>query len=278
MDLSKERFKQIRGELLGQTRRIVENLGRTPKLAIIQIGENEASDIYIKNKVKTCQSVGIGVSILKVNSRIDPKELKIRINELVDVEKFSGVIVQLPLPYPASIYEREILDSIPWYVDVDGLSKDSVGRLWTNELSLKPATAEAVCAILDKDLEGQHISVINRSNLIGKPLMKMLLDRNASVEVLHSKSCSIDIMKAFEYSDIVISGVGNTDLAEYYDARTYWIDCGIIRKPDGKICGDAGNMKLSRISPVPNGVGTLTTACLARNVAKAEFIRELYKK
>ena len=277
MDLSKERFKQIRGELLGQTRRIVENLGRTPKLAIIQIGENEASDIYIKNKVKTCQSVGIGVSILKVNSRIDPKELKIRINELVDVEKFSGVIVQLPLPHPASIYEREILDSIPWYVDVDGLSKDSVGRLWTNELSLKPATAEAVCAILDKDLEGQHISIINRSNLIGKPLMKMLLDRNASVEVLHSKSDLYDIRDAFLRSDIVITGVGNTDLKRYYSGG-YWIDCGIIRLPDGKICGDAGNLKSSMISPVPNGVGTLTTACLARNVAKAEFIRELYKK
>lgn len=273
-DLSRDNFRKIRGEILDDARKIVSECNQAPKLAIIQNGYNEASNTYVRNKVATCKAIGISVDCLKVN--VDFKMLKNLINETVDSRKYDGIVIQLPLPEEMKDHEQELLDMIPWYMDVDGLSTESVGRLWNDRECLIPATAYGVSRLIDSlfpnGLNMKKVSIINRSRLIGKPLMKLMLNRNATVEVLHSKSHISDIRRAFKYSDLLITGIGNTSLIgnwEFASSDLLWIDCGIMRNTHG-LCGDAGCLKSERISPVPFGVGQLTTASIALNVAKAQ--------
>ena len=270
--------KPIRDEMLKEARE--RNPGGL-KLVIISVEGDPASEVYIRNKVRTCEEVGIDCYVEKCPNDITVDKLRDAIvyhscNSLV-----TGVILQLPLQDHLKPYERELVDFIPWYKDVDGLSHRSVGRLWSDLPCITPATPTGILRLLPEDLSGRDVTIVNRSNLIGKPLIKMLLDRNATVSVCHSKT---DFVSAYTYhSDVVITGIGK---AEYFDELyvghdQVWIDCGIDRNIDGKLCGDLYLDSLDGfdilVTPVPGGVGILTTAQLMLNVIKAYELQRVRK-
>lgn len=273
--------KKVRDDMLQSASRWIKNKSVTPKLVIIQVEGDNASEVYVKQKVKTANEVGIDIQVVKCPNDIGVYALSEIIREHNDAKDVTGLMLQLPLPDHLSVYEQELLDSISWYKDVDGLSSESVGRLWTGRPCITPATPTGVMRLLPMDLSGKNVTIINRSNLIGKPLAKMLLDRNATVNICHSKTASLP-NNAY-LSDIVITGVGKPRFINYnfYYKTTNpktWIDCGICRDEDGNLCGDLNLETFTRsydeVTPVPGGVGILTTAQLMLNVIKAHVLQE----
>lgn len=242
-------------------------------LSIIQVEGDDASEVYVRNKVKTAESVGIKCHLVKCRNDISYEELENIIIILNENPHVTGVMLQLPLPDHLKPYERELLDLISWYKDVDGLSTESVGRLWSDLPCIVPATPGGVMHLLPEDLSGKDVTIVNRSNLIGKPLTKLLLDRNATVEVCHSKTQSL--YTHTRDADLVITGIGKPTY--YFDIHMgkyqMWIDCGINRDENGKLCGDIDiediGDKFIEVTPVPGGVGILTTAQLMLNVVRA---------
>lgn len=247
------------------------------KLVIVSTSDDPASKIYVKNKVKTAESVGIEAQVIEVE-RPTYRSVRDAIEYSARDDSVTGIILQLPLADHLKPYERVLLDLIPWTKDVDGLTSDSMGRLWSDKPCIVPATARGVMELLPEDLSGKVVTVVNRSNLIGKPLIKLLLDRNATVKICHSKTIRLDW--EIRMSDIVIVGIG---VPNYFNIRhilpnQIWIDCGINRDSDGKLCGDADFIGLERmnisVTPVPGGVGILTTAQLMANVVKAHELQK----
>lgn len=266
--------KSVRERILDEVRVSgYENL----KLVIISTSDDPASKIYVKNKVKTAESVGIEAQVIEIENPTYGL-VRYKILEAVRDDSVTGIILQLPLPYHLKEYERVLLDLIPYKKDVDGLSSESMGRLWSDQPCIVPATAAGVMELLPVDLSGKVVTVVNRSNLIGKPLIKLLLDRNATVNVCHSKTEYL--YTEINAADIVIVGIGSPEFFDYgyFRPGQIVIDCGINRDPEGKICGDVDPVGLDRrevrVTPVPGGVGLLTTAQLMRNVVKAHELQE----
>lgn len=262
--------KLIREMILEDVRKHVAKMRRVPHLTIIQVIGDDASEVYIRNKVKTCGEVGIECAVIKLANDVPAQAVMSTILGCVSSPQIDAVMLQCPLPDHLKEHEREFLDLIPFYKDADGLSSESVGRLWSDLPCVVPATAAGVMRLLPRDLRGKDVTVINRSALIGKPLLKLLLDRNATVTMCHSKTNDLEIKTSV--SDIVISGVGIPKFfdKEYVVKDVMWIDCGITRDKDGKLCGDLDLEGVSGIrglaTSVPGGVGLLTTAQLAMNV------------
>lgn len=266
--------KSVRKQILTEVKRKVADIGEPLKLAIFQVGDDDASKVYVRNKIKTAKEVGIQPEVVKCSESIHPGDLKYLIQVYAEMDDITGIMLQLPLPGRLSGYKQELLDLIPWYKDVDGLSSESVGRLWNGRDSIAPATPSGILRLLPDDLSGKNVCIINRSNLIGKPLMKLLLDRNATVTVCHSKTTPWDLMINAKESEIVVTGIGEPKWFdhEFMSGMQTWIDCGINRDFEGHLCGDVdaehGNVHAS-VTPVPGGVGLLTTASLMANVVKA---------
>ena len=273
--------KSIREDMLTEARNKIASLPKKLRLAIIQVDGDDASEVYIRNKIKTAESVGVECCKFKFSNNTSYEELSTFINYCNDRHDTTGVMLQLPLPDHLKQYERELLDMISWDKDVDGLSSDSVGRLWTDKPCITPATPTGLLRLLPRDLSHRKVTIINRSNLIGKPLIKMLLDRDATVEICHSKTPNINTR--FNRSDIVITGIGKPKY--FYPAiglgfsGRIFIDCGISRDEDGKLCGDIDLKAFEKsddsLTPVPGGIGILTTAQLMLNVIKAYELQEV---
>lgn len=266
----------IREQMLDTAREKISKIGEELTLAIVQVGDDPASAVYIRNKIKTCAKVGIETRVIKCPSDITFHQLRQELITLAANKYITGVMLQLPLHEHLKLYEQQLLNCIPWYKDVDGLSAESVGRLWTGQDCITPATPTGILQLLPSDLTGYNATIINRSNLIGKPLTKLLLDRNATVTVCHSKTQSIHT--AVENADIVITGIGKpqyftTDYISEVNVNGIWIDCGICRTPEGMLCGDIDSVGFEEygvsVTPVPGGVGQLTTAQLMLNTVKA---------
>ena len=275
--------KLIREMMLAEAKEKLSKIHR-PRLTIIQVEGDDASEVYLRNKKKTCEEVGIDCNIHKLAHDISVGQLMYVILSYVESSS-DALMLHLPLPDHLKEYERELLDMIPYYKDVDGLSSESAGRLWSDLPCVTPATAAGVMRLLPEDMRGKDVTVINRSALIGKPLVKLLLDRNATVTICHSKTDDLEL-KAI-VSDVVISGVGVPEDFDqsYVGKNVTWIDCGISRDKDGKLCGDLNTEKvkdrIALITPVPGGVGLLTTAQLALNVIKCYELQhggEIWKK
>lgn len=274
--------KEVRDKILDEVRsRNIEDL----ILAIVQVEGDDASNVYVRNKIKTAESVGIEAHVFNLPNDTKFDIVKGYIKHLNEREDVTGVMLQLPLPDHLKEYEQELLDLIDWRKDVDGLSTASVGRLWGDLPCIAPATPGGIMHLLPEDMSGKDVCIVNRSNLIGKPLTKLLLDRNATVKVCHSKTLCVDLDTA--RADYVITGVGKAKYFKHYSATTpqTWIDCGINRDEDGKLCGDVDTKDLLEyydgydisVTPVPNGVGILTTAQLMLNVVKAYELQKEYK-
>ena len=278
--------RDIREQMLIEAKveltKIYAHEGKVLRLVVIQVEGDSASNVYIKNKIKTCEEVGINCDHIQLPSDIRLDILKSTIKYHINRKDVNAVMLQLPLPCHLKPHQQELLDLIPWQMDVDGLSTESIGRLWSGQECLVPCTAQGIMRLLPEDLSGKSVSIINRSNLIGKPLIKLLLDRNATPTIFHSKSGGYgDIVNEVIWSDYVITGTGQAKWIKCYENE--WsdvtiIDAAICRDEENKLCGDV-NIKTfehtnCKITPVPGSVGILTTAQLILNVVAAYKLQQ----
>lgn len=229
-------------------------------ITVISVGNNEASKIYIKNKIKECQSVNIECQHLHFE-KISTNELIKTITKLNKDKNITGILVQLPLP--KNIEENKVINTIDYKKDIDGLTKSNIAKLYSNQKGIIPCTAKGIIDLLECnkiEIEGKNITIIGRSNLVGKPLTLALLNKNATVTTCHSKTK--DLKKHTKKADIIIVAVGKPNLIkkEMISKNSIIIDVGINRI-DGKISGDVDKSvykKCKAITPVPGGVGPMT--------------------
>ena len=273
-----EYAKVIKEEVAEATKLIKELKGDTVSLVIIQVGNNPASDTYVKNKIKACTDMGIEATLSKFPEDIKESVLLMEIEKLNSNPNVHGIIVQLPLP--KHINEMNVACHIDFRKDIDGLNPANIGFLDTGMLSLVPCTAIGIVETLAKiyaerndSIEGKHCVVVGRSNIVGKPVAKLMLMENATVTICHSKTKHLeDITRT---ADILIVAVGIPNFIQRKHVRNgvVIIDVGINKDENGKLCGDVdfNNVKDKAwmITPVPGGVGPLTTAMVGKNTVRA---------
>ena len=269
----KELAKQIRIELKSEVEKLKEK-GIFPKLAVIMVGDNKASEVYVRNKSKACQELGIDFEEFLKDETITQKELIELIKELNQREDIYGILLQSPIPDHLDI--REAFNQIDYHKDVDGFHPINVGKLSIGEDCFISCTPYGVMKMLEAyniPIEGKRAVVIGRSNIVGKPIAQCLLNRNATVTICHSKTKEIE--KVIREADIVIAALGKPKFvtAEMIKEGAVVIDVGINRNNEGKLVGDVDHeeveKKASYITPVPGGVGPMTIAMLMHNVIKA---------
>ena len=268
----KERVRKAVNEL--------QTEGVTPCLATVLVGENQASSIYVKNKQKACSEVGIITKDHKLPESFSQQEMNSLIDLLNNDNTVHGILVQLPLP--KQLGEFATISRISPIKDVDGLTPYNVGLLSTGRAILKPCTPSGIMEMFDYyniDLAGKHAVIINRSNLVGRPLYNLLLEKNVTVTTCHSKTHNLK--EHCQKADIVITAVGDRTkfvlTADMIKDGAIMIDVGISRQ-DGKLVGDANYdeiiKKASYATPVPGGVGPMTVAMLLKNTVTAASINK----
>lgn len=263
----KELSKEIRDELKLKIKKYVIK----PCLAVIQIGDDEASNIYIKSKAKACEEVGMYFKHIKFSENTLEREVVNKILELNNDEYVDGILIQLPLP--ERFEENKYVNLIAKNKDVDGLTDTNVGKVCKGIPNLVPCTPLGIMTLLKEnnvEIEGKHAVVVGRSNLVGKPIAMMLLNANATVTMCHSKT--IDLKKYTKDADILISATGIKHLIteDMVKDKAVVVDVGMIREE--RLYGDVDFEKVSKkasfITPVPGGVGPMTVAMLLSNVNK----------
>ncbi len=258
--------------ILSNLKKEIESSNVTPTLAVIIVGDNKASKIYVKNKKRKCEYVGINSISYELQKETTQEELLKLINELNDDDKVNGILVQLPLP--AHIDEKAILNEVNINKDVDCFHPTNIGNLHISpkDSKFKPCTPYGIIKLLENyniNIDGKHCVIIGRSNIVGKPLFPLLLEKNATVTVCHSKT--IELQSVTKTADILISAVGKENIitADMVKKDAIIIDVGINYNAEGKLCGDVDfkNVKdiASFITPVPGGVGPMTIAMLMQN-------------
>lgn len=268
--------KEIREQILDEVRKEVEALPSKPTLAIITIGDDDASKVYVRNKIKTAEGLGIQVRHVEYDESITQEDAQLAVaNEVLYADA-----VMLQLPIPKHLDEKILINLIPQCKDVDGLTDLNMGMLVNNHpYAIVPATAmgvyRVIASVLGNDLSGVNVTVVNRSQLIGKPLQALLTNHNATVTLCHSKT---DPLNHYTWNaHVVVTGVGKPKFFDNTDFTYHQmvIDCGINRDENGKLCGDVDSETLASFgldgigyTPVPGGVGILTTACLMLSVVQ----------
>jgi methylenetetrahydrofolate dehydrogenase (NADP+)/methenyltetrahydrofolate cyclohydrolase len=265
--------KELSSEILSVLKQDIESKKLKPALKIISVGNDPASKVYIRKKKKLGESIGIKVSLVELSEKTSTKELTKRVGQVNNDKSVHGLIVQLPLP--KGIKEKELLQKISPEKDVDGMSPVSLGNLWQGNKAFAAATPLSIMRCLESTgvaLEGKHAVIINRSNIIGKPLTALLLQENATVTICHSKTS--DLKKHTNEADIVISATGKTGLitGDHIKKGAIVIDAGINKTALG-IAGDVDEKSVtgeaSFLTPVPGGVGPMTVAMLMKNTVEA---------
>lgn len=276
----KETAKQIRKEIRKEVAAFVEKHGFSPKLSVILVGNDPASEIYVRNKENACVKVNMDAETIKMPSETTTEELLALIDRLNMDEKVSGILLQLPVP--DQIDTTKVLEAILPVKDVDGFHPLNGGHLFKNKALLEPCTPSGVVELLKRygvQLEGADAVIIGRSNLVGKPLSIMLERENCTVTLCHSRTKNLE--KHIGRADIVISAIGRPRFVkgEWIKEGAAVIDVGINRLEDGTVCGDVefeeAEKKASFITPVPGGVGPMTVAMLIRNTmiaAEAQIV------
>lgn len=267
--------KEPADKILEDVRRRVRALSSPPKLAIVVLGEYKPSQIYVSRKVKTAESVGIIVVVHKLQENIDEKELFTLITNLNNDKCIDGFIVQMPLP--KQINSDRVIEAINPLKDVDGFHPQNMGKVLINQIDenmFPPATPSGVMKMLEYynvHIEGKNAVVIGRSNIVGKPVAMLLLHKNATVTVCHSKTQ--DLAKHTINADVIVVAAGSPGLVktDMVKEGAHIVDVGTSRVGD-KIVGDVDFeqvIKKAHCSPVPGGVGPLTVAMLLYNTVKA---------
>lgn len=266
--------KKLRDKLLADLKIRVERLERKPTLAVVLVGDDPASQIYVNNKKKAAENVGIKSIIINMPSTTGETELVHKIQALNNDNNVTAILVQLPLP--KHINKNNIINSISPQKDADGFTTANFGLLFSGQKPyVYPCTPKGILLLLDEyniNLEGKHVVIIGRSNIVGRPLSQMMLDRNATVTICHSRTQNLaNITKT---ADVLISAVGEKIIEEnMLKSDCIVVDVGIFKDETGKTRGDVDfenvSKKASYITPVPGGVGPMTIAMLMNNVVKA---------
>lgn len=271
--------RNIKKQVLEEVKREVFELNDKPGLTVIQVGDDSASNVYIKNKQKMCEDIGYNFNHLKFNNDVTEEKLITEIKKLNADDKVCGILLQLPIP--KELNEKKIVNCINPNKDVDGLTYLNSGKLVANEECLLPCTPLGILKMInyyDIPLKGKHVVIIGRSNLVGKPLANLLINKDATVTVCHSKTDNLKDITITADILVVAIGISKYITKDMVKEGAVVIDVG-INKNENEICGDVNydevKEKVSYITPVPGGVGQLTIASLAENVLKAYKINKI---
>ena len=263
----------IKDNIAAEVKILKNKTGKTPGLAVVLVGDDPASAVYVKNKNKTCKNIGFQSFEHILPENTSENKLLNLINELNNDDQVNGILVQLPLP--SHISSKKILVSIDPQKDVDGFHLENVGRLVTGNALFKPCTPAGIIKLLDEykiEIEGKNAVIIGRSNIVGKPVSFLLLERNATVTICHSRTK--DLPSITRSADILIAAIGKPNFVslDMVKNNAVVIDVGINRL-DGKLVGDVDFASVSKqaslITPVPGGVGPMTIAMLMENTLQA---------
>lgn len=275
----KEISIKIKDQLKVEVEKIKSAGKRIPQLVVILVGDDQASQTYVRNKERGCQYIGIKSQVIRKDSSLKEEELIELIQQLNQDDSVDGILVQLPLP--SHIDENKILDVIDPSKDVDGFHPDNVARLFLGQDSLVPCTPKGMMALLDEinyDLTGKEVVVVGRSNIVGKPVSLLCLQRNATVTIAHSRTKNLK--EVCQRADVLIAAIGKAKFfnKEYIKDGAVVLDVGINRDENNKLCGDVDLQdvkdKVSYITPVPGGVGPMTITMLLSNTLDAYRRRE----
>ncbi len=257
-----------------------DNGSDMPVLAVVSVGDDEAGKIYIRNKKRAADAVGIGCEIVEFSGTIGENALLSSVRELNDNPHIHGIIVQQPLP--KTINADKILEAISPEKDADGFTEENLGALTKNKKSaIIAATPKGILRMLQTteiELSGKHAVIIGRSNIVGKPLASLLLNQNCTVTITHSKT--VGLPNLTRQADILISACGRPKLVkkDWVKQGAIVIDVGINRDENGKLCGDVDFEEVkdvaSFITPVPGGVGPMTVAMLLENTWEAYLLQK----
>lgn len=265
----KELAKSKREEMKQETARLKES-GIVPGLAVILVGEDPASQSYVKAKQKACEETGILSEMDHVSTSISEEELLTKIRHLNEADHIHGILVQLPLP--DHISEKKVIETIDPEKDVDGFHPINIGRMMTGQQAFLPCTPFGIVEMIKSkeiEIKGKHVVVVGRSNIVGKPVGQLLLNEHATVTYCHSRTKN---MQSFTRSaDILIVAVGREHFITGDDIKegAVVIDVGVNRNSEGKLTGDvefeSAQTKASYLTPVPGGVGPMTITMLLHN-------------
>lgn len=260
----------VKDEVKAEVLALEAKYGRKPCLAVIIVGENPASQVYVRNKVKAAAYTGMESRLVELPADISEEALLQQIAILNDDPLTDGILVQLPLP--GHIDEEKVIDAIAREKDVDGFHPLNVAGLWLGKDCIVPCTPAGIMRMLDStgvELKGKNAVVVGRSNIVGKPVAKLLLDRNATVTIAHSRTR--DLGEVCRSADVLVVAVGKAGLVtgDMIKPGAVVIDVGMNRNAEGKLCGDVDYASAepvsSWITPVPGGVGPMTIAMLMKN-------------
>ncbi|MBQ8432049.1 MAG: bifunctional methylenetetrahydrofolate dehydrogenase/methenyltetrahydrofolate cyclohydrolase FolD [Clostridia bacterium] len=265
---------QIREEIKEQTAAFVAERGYTPGLAVVIVGEDPASQVYVRNKALACEQVGFYSQVHRLPAETTQAELNALVDELNANQQIHGILVQLPLP--KHLDETEVLLRIDPKKDVDAFHPYNVGKIMIGDYDFLPCTPAGVMALLERsgiDPAGKNCVVIGRSNIVGKPMAMLLLHANGTVTVCHSRTKNL--AEVTREADILVVAIGRADFvgADMVKPGAVVIDVGMNRRADGKLTGDVNFAEVepiaSAITPVPGGVGPMTITMLLQNTLTA---------
>ena len=270
----------VKDEVRAEVAELGKKYGMVPCLCVIIVGENPASQVYVRNKVKAAAYTGMESRLVELPESVSEDELLAQIRLLNEDPAVNGILVQLPLP--AHIDEEKVIDTISPAKDVDGFHPSNVAGLWIGKDCIVPCTPAGVMRLLDStgvDLTGKTAVVVGRSNIVGKPVAKLLLDRNATVVIAHSRTA--DLGAVCRQADVLVAAVGRPGLitGDMVKPGAIVIDVGINRNAEGKLCGDVDFASCAEvaswITPVPGGVGPMTITMLMKNTIRCYLQQNL---
>ncbi len=265
--------KQLRAQVATDTAQLKAQ-GLTPGLAVVLVGDNQASQVYVRNKVKACEDAGLHSVLEKYDATMTEAQLLARVAALNNDDSIHGILVQLPLP--AHIDAHKVIEAISPAKDVDGFHIASAGALMTGMPGFWPCTPYGCMKMLESigyNLKGKHAVVIGRSNIVGKPMALMLLQQNATVTICHSATPDLKAMTL--QADVIVAAVGKRNVltADMVKPGAVVLDVGMNRNDEGKLCGDVdfeGVKEVAgHITPVPGGVGPMTITMLLVNTLES---------
>lgn len=266
----KKHSSDIRAELKINVAKYKQNHNRNISLAVVLVGNDAASQIYVRNKIKGCEEVGIKSYAYYMPSESSQNEVETLVQSLVDNDNIDGILVQLPLP--KTLNANSILKLIPKEKDVDGFCEENIGNLCMGHDCLVACTPNGVMQMLEREnitISGKNAVVIGRSNIVGKPMAMLLLNANATVTVCHSKTQNLS--EICRNADILVAAIGKAKFVKENMVKdgAVVVDVGMNRDENGKLCGDVDyenvKVKCSYITPVPGGVGPMTITMLLYN-------------
>ena len=275
----KQLSQELKDEMRQEVDALAQKYGRRPCLMVVIVGNNPASQSYVRGKIKATEYVGFDGSLVSLPEDVTEDALIAEIERLNQNELVDGILVQLPLP--KHISEDRVIAAISPEKDVDGFHATNVARLWLNQPCIVPCTPKGVIVMLDRagiEISGKNAVVVGRSNIVGKPVAKLLLDRNATVTIAHSRTKNLK--EVCRQADILVAAVGRPQMltADYIKPGAAVIDVGINRLEDGRLVGDVdfegAKAIAGAITPVPGGVGPMTITMLMRNTIEC-FLRRM---